>query len=52
MIFRNNCFSEMVRVEIRLLGVIESFAKEVERQWVSITNLKNVAERERKILGK
>lgn len=29
MIFRN---SEMVRIEVRLLGIIESFAEEVERQ--------------------
>lgn len=50
--FQKYCFSEMVRVDVRLLGVIESFAKEVERQWVSVTNLKNVAEKERKILGK
>lgn len=42
----------MVRVEVRLLGVIESFAEEVERQRVSVTNLRNVAEKERKVLGK
>lgn len=32
------CFSEMVRVEVRLLGVIESFGEEMERQSVSVTN--------------
>lgn len=42
----------MVRIEVRLLGIIESFAEEVERQWVSVTNLSNVAEKEREILGK
>lgn len=30
--YQENCFGEMVRVEVRLLGVIKSFAEEVQRQ--------------------
>lgn len=39
----------MVRVEVRLLGVIKSFAEEVQRQQMSVTNLRNVDEQERKV---
>lgn len=28
----------LIRVEVRLLGVIESFAEKVERKWVSVIN--------------
>lgn len=43
--------SETVKVDVSLLGVIESFAEEMETEPVSVTNLRNVAEQERKVLG-
>lgn len=45
--FQEYYISEMVRVEVRLLRVIQSFAGEVHRQCLSFSNLRIMAKKGR-----